>query len=103
MYCFSAYIPLAICIFIFALNPLFDVVVDNAHLGIIETFIACFNIFMLRGFLPDGVTPGKEGFSTISIVGWVDFLLFDLFFDYGVPHGHQDGRHGMPHRVHAFS
>merc|ERR1719163_1084351 len=77
---FAPYIPLATCVFIFTLNPLFGQVVNNAHAGIIGTFLACFNIFMMRGFFADGVTAKDGNFSTVNIVGWLDYLLFNLFF-----------------------
>merc|ERR1719160_2464381 len=77
---FAPYVPLATCVFIFTLNPLFGQTVNNCHAGIIGTFIACFNIFMMRGFFPDGVTPGKEGFSTENIAGWANYLIMNLLF-----------------------
>jgi len=77
---FAAYIPLAVCIFVFTLNPYFGTVVNNAHAGIIGTFLACFNIFMMRGFFPDGVEPTDGRFSTVNVAGWANFLLFDLLF-----------------------
>merc|ERR1719265_1840090 len=77
---FAPYIPLATCVFIFTLNPLFGQVVNNAHAGIIGTFLACFNIFMMRGFFPDGVTTETSGASTVHIVGWLNYLIFNLLF-----------------------
>merc|ERR1719335_1479546 len=77
---FAAYMPLAVCVFVFTLNPLFGQVVNNASAGIYGTFIACFNIFMLRGFFPDGVTPEAGATSAVSIVGWLDYLIFVLLF-----------------------
>merc|ERR1719262_1705696 len=77
---FAPYIPLATCVFVFTLNPLFGAVVNNCHAGIIGTFLACFNIFMMRGFFPDGVTPEHTGFSTTNIAGWLNYLLFNLLF-----------------------
>merc|ERR1719310_2641254 len=72
--------PLATCVFIFTINPMFGAVVANAHAGIIGTFIACFNIFMMRGFFPDGVTAQSANSSPENIVGWLDYLLFNLYF-----------------------
>merc|ERR1719316_1904112 len=77
---FAPYIPLATCVFIFTINPMFGAVVANAHAGIIGTFIACFNIFMMRGFFPDGVTADSANSSPENIVGWLDYLLFNLYF-----------------------
>merc|ERR1719420_1580262 len=66
----QGYIPLAICIFLFTINPIFGTVVCNAWAGIIGTFLACFNIFMLRGFFPDGVLPTDPQFSAAAVVGF---------------------------------
>merc|ERR1719355_93604 len=35
---------------------------------------------MMRGFFADGVTPGAGAFSTVSIVGWADYLIFCFLF-----------------------
>lgn len=77
---FKAYVPLAICIFLFTINPIFGQVVDNASAGIIGTFAAFLNIFIMRGFFAEGVDPNKGPLQTAAIVGWVDFFLFDLYF-----------------------
>lgn len=73
---FAPYMPLAMCIYVFTINPVLGQTIDNATAGIIGTFIAVFNTWMLRGFFGDGVTP--DGGSAAFVVGWIDFLLFDL-------------------------
>jgi len=75
---FKAFMPLAICVFIFTINPIFGQVVDNATAGILGTFVACLNIFILRGFFAEGVEPGMGHFSTPSIVAWTDLCIFNL-------------------------
>jgi len=75
---FAKHAPLAICLMIFFAAPTFGAVVNTASAGIAGAFMAAFNIFMLRGFFPDGVTPGMGHLSTESIVGWTDLALFNL-------------------------
>jgi len=75
---FAKHAPLAICLMIFFAAPTFGAVVNTASAGIGGAFFAAFNIFMLRGFFPDGVTPGQGHTSTESIVGWTDLALFNL-------------------------
>jgi hypothetical protein len=41
--------------------------------------VACLNIFLLRGFFPDGVTPGMGFTSAPSIAGWLDLAVYNLF------------------------
>merc|ERR1719420_798483 len=72
---YAAYMPLAICIYVFTLNPIFGTTVNNAHAGVWGTFLACLNIFMLRGFFSEGVQPGDGAFSTVSLVGWANYLI----------------------------
>merc|ERR1719399_565747 len=75
---FKPYMPLAICIFIFTINPIFGTVIANAWAGIVGTFVACLNIFILRGFFAEGVEPGMGPFSAPSIVAWVNLAVFNL-------------------------
>jgi len=75
---YAKHVPLAICLMVFFAAPTFGGVVNTATAGIAGAFMAAFNIFMLRGFFPDGVTPGKGHLSTESIVGWVDLGMFNL-------------------------
>eukprot|EP00929_Paragymnodinium_shiwhaense_P082458 TRINITY_DN4344_c0_g1_i1.p1 TRINITY_DN4344_c0_g1~~TRINITY_DN4344_c0_g1_i1.p1 ORF type:complete len:833 (+),score=240.60 TRINITY_DN4344_c0_g1_i1:100-2598(+) len=76
---FVKHVPLAICLMIFFAAPTFGAVVNTATAGICGAFMASLNIFILRGFFADGVTPGKGHFSTESIVGWTDLAFFNLF------------------------
>merc|ERR1719399_2246917 len=75
---FKPFMALAICIFIFTINPIFGQVTLNACAGIEGTFVACLNIFILRGFFAEGVEPGQGHFSTPSIVAWVNLAVFNL-------------------------
>jgi len=75
---FAKHTPLAICLMIFFAAPTVGAVINTASAGILGAFTASFNIFMLRGFFPDGVTPGKGHTSVESIVGWTDLALFNL-------------------------
>lgn len=77
---FLPYIPLSILMIFFTINEVFGGIIANATAAIIGTFFAVFNIFMLRGFFPDGVTPGMGLFSSASVVGWADLAIFNLTF-----------------------
>jgi hypothetical protein len=77
---FLPYIPLSILMIFFTMNEVFGGIVANATAAMIGTFWAVFNVFMLRGFFPDGVTVGKGHFSAESVVGWADLAIFNLAF-----------------------
>jgi hypothetical protein len=77
---FLKFIPVSILIIFFTINKIFGTIVGNATAALIGTWWAVFNIFMLRGFFPDGVTPGMGWTSPAFIVGWIDLVLFYFFF-----------------------
>eukprot|EP00929_Paragymnodinium_shiwhaense_P010922 TRINITY_DN115_c0_g1_i1.p1 TRINITY_DN115_c0_g1~~TRINITY_DN115_c0_g1_i1.p1 ORF type:complete len:846 (-),score=258.84 TRINITY_DN115_c0_g1_i1:110-2647(-) len=76
---FTKHVPLAICLMVFFAAPTFGAVVNTATAGMAGAFMATLNIFILRGFFADGVTPGKGHFSVESIVGWTDLAFFNFF------------------------
>jgi hypothetical protein len=53
-------------------------VLNTASAGISGSFVASLNIFILRGFFPDGVTPGMSFTSAPSLVGWTDLAIYNL-------------------------
>jgi hypothetical protein len=75
---YAEHMPLAICILIFTISPSFGTVLDNAGAAIMGVFIACMNIWVMRGFFPNGVEPGMGMWSVENVVGWVDVTLFNL-------------------------
>merc|ERR1719478_739339 len=75
---FAKHTPLAICLMIFFAAPTVGGVINTATAGICGAFYATLNIFILRGFFADGVTPGKGHVSVESVVGWTDLALFNL-------------------------
>jgi hypothetical protein len=77
---FKPYIPLSILMIFFTMNEVFGGIVANATAAIIGTFWAVFNVFMLRGFFPDGVTGDMGHFSSASVVGWADIMIFNMVF-----------------------
>jgi hypothetical protein len=77
---FLPYIPLSVLMIFFTMNEVFGGIIANATAAIIGTFWAVFNVFMLRGFFPDGVQPGMGYFSSASVVGWSDIAIFNLVF-----------------------
>merc|ERR1719463_688161 len=76
----QARIPLVICLFVFTVNPLMGVAVANGVAGIIGTFWACFHMWVMNGIFPGGMKEGMSPTSATAIFGWVNFLLFTLFF-----------------------
>jgi hypothetical protein len=77
---FLRYIPFAILMMIFTMNWVFGNIVGASTAAIIGTFWPVLNIFLLRGFFPDGVTPGMSFWSLPSIVGWLDIMAFNFIF-----------------------
>lgn len=75
---FAQHAGLAACLTVFFVTNTVGGVINTASAGVSGCFMACLNIFILRGFIPDGVTPGMGFFSTASIVGWIDLSLFNL-------------------------
>jgi hypothetical protein len=74
------YVAVGVMVIFFNLSFHFGSVVGAGSGAIQGTFYACFNIFMLRGFFPDGRTPEMGHMSTASVVGWLDLALFNMFF-----------------------
>lgn len=77
---FLPFIPLTVLLVMLNMNPVFGAIVGNATAAMTGTFLAVFNIFMLRGFFPDGVEPGDGPGTAASIAGWFDLLIFNLAF-----------------------
>jgi hypothetical protein len=77
---FLRYIPFAVLMIFFMMQWVFGNIIGSCTAAIIGTFWPVLNIFILRGFFPDGVTPGMKPWSTESIVGWVDLALFNFIF-----------------------
>jgi hypothetical protein len=75
---FAKFIPLSVLMIFFTMQPVFGSIIGSATAAITGTFFACLNIFILRGFFPDGVTPGAGHFSPASIVGWLDLAIFNM-------------------------
>jgi len=78
---FAKHSALAVCLMIFMSGTTVGGVVNGASAGVMGCFMACLNIFILRGFFPDGVEPGTPaGFVPLpAFVGWVDLGLFNLY------------------------
>jgi hypothetical protein len=76
----AKYVPLSVLMIFFTMQPVFGSIVGSATAAISGTFYAVLNIFLLRGFFPDGVTPGDGFFSPASIVGWLDLMVFNMIF-----------------------
>lgn len=78
---FLRYIPFAILMIFFTMNWVFGNIVSASTAAIIGTFWPVVNIFLLRGFFPDGVTPEMNAFSSpAAIVGWLDIAIFNFIF-----------------------
>jgi hypothetical protein len=74
------YVPVGVMVIFFNLSWHFGSVVGASTAAIQGTFYACLNIFLLRGFFPDGRTPEMGHMSTASVVGWLDVAVFNMFF-----------------------
>jgi len=72
--------PLAICMFIFSVHPILGNAVGNGAALVVGTFAACCNMFVLRGFFPEGVGAGMSHFSTPGLIGWADLMIFNFVF-----------------------
>jgi hypothetical protein len=75
---FAKHAGLAACLMVFFTTFTVGGVMNTASAGVSGCFVACLNIFLLRGFFPDGVTPGMGYTALPSIVGWLDLALFNL-------------------------
>jgi len=75
---FAPFAGLAGCLMCFFSTFTVGGVLNTASAGISGCFVACFNVWLLRGFFPDGVTPADTSTSAATIVGWVDLAIFNL-------------------------
>jgi hypothetical protein len=75
---YAKHAGLAACLMIFFTTFTIGGVLMTASAGISGSFVAAVNIWLMRGFFPDGVTPGMGFFSSASIVGWVDLAIYNL-------------------------
>jgi hypothetical protein len=75
---FAPFAGLAGCLMCFFSTFSVGGVLNTASAGISGCFVACFNIWLLRGFFPDGVTPADSSTSPATIVGWLDLAIFNL-------------------------
>merc|ERR1719337_678769 len=72
----QARIPLVICLFVFTINPLMGIAIQNACCGILGTFWACLHMWVMNGIFPGGMKPGMSSTSACAIFGWVNMLVF---------------------------
>merc|ERR1719158_1707083 len=72
----QARIPLVICLFVFTVNPLLGVAIQNACCGILGTFWACLHMWVMNGIFPGGMKEGMSPTSACAIFGWANFLIF---------------------------
>merc|ERR1719321_633896 len=72
----QARIPLVICLFVFTINPLLGVAIQNAVCGILGTFWACLHMWVMNGIFPGGMKPEYSSTSACAIFGWVNMLVF---------------------------
>merc|ERR1719327_1398075 len=76
----QARIPLVICLFVFTVNPLMGVAINNGFSGIVGTFWACLHMWEMNGIFPGGMKEGMSPTSATAIFGWVNFLVFTAIF-----------------------
>merc|ERR1719160_700514 len=72
----QARIPLVICLFVFTINPLMGTAVANGFAGIVGTFWACLQMWVMNGIFPGGMKEGMSPTSATAIFGWINFLVF---------------------------
>merc|ERR1719321_1550072 len=72
----QARIPLVICLFVFTINPLLGIAIQNACCGILGTFWACLHMWVMNGIFPGGMKPEYSSTSACAIFGWVNMLVF---------------------------
>lgn len=77
---YADYMPTAICILIYTIDPHFGTVLRNAAASITGVAFATLNIVLLRGIFPNGVEPGMPTFSIERIAGWANALAFNFIF-----------------------
>jgi len=77
---YAQYIPLSVMMIFFTINPVFGGIVGGATAAIVGTFFAVLNIFVLRGFFPDG-SQREEGLANpAAVIGWLDVMIFNFIF-----------------------
>merc|ERR1719235_649808 len=72
----QARIPLVVCLFVFTVNPLLGIAIQNAICGIMGTFWACLHMWVMNGIFPGGMKEGMSPTSATAIFGWANFLIF---------------------------
>jgi hypothetical protein len=75
---FAMHAGLAACLMVFFTTFTVGGVLNTASAGVSGCFTAVLNIFILRGFFADGVTPEMSWNSGASIVGWLDLMIFNM-------------------------
>jgi len=75
---FAMHAGLAACLMVFFTTFTVGGVLNTASAGVSGCFVAVLNIFILRGFFADGVTPEMSWNSGASIVGWADLAIFNV-------------------------
>jgi hypothetical protein len=79
---YAQYIPLSVMMIFFTINPVFGGIVGASTAAIIGTFFAVANIFILRGFFPDGSQRDHAMgiYNPAAVVGWLDVMIFNFIF-----------------------
>jgi hypothetical protein len=75
---FAQFAGLAGCLMCFFSTFSIGGVLNTASAGISGCFVACFNVWLLRGFFPNGVEPGMGATAGAKVVGWMDLAIFNL-------------------------
>ena len=75
---FAQFAGLAGCLMCFFSTFSIGGVLNTASAGISGCFVACLNVWLLRGFFPNGVEPGMTATSPASITGWIDLVMCNL-------------------------
>jgi hypothetical protein len=75
---FLGYVPMTVLLFVYTLYPNFGITVQLCFQGIIGTLLACFNVWGLNKFFPDGIVPGMKYTDSAVIIGYLDAFLFLL-------------------------
>merc|ERR1719159_474856 len=79
---YAQYIPLSVMMIFFTINPVFGGIVGASTAAILGTFFAVANIFILRGFFPDGSQRSHSMgiYNPAAVVGWLDVMIFNFIF-----------------------
>jgi uncharacterized membrane protein YccC len=73
---FKGYVAMSVLLFVYTLYPNFGVTVQLCFQGIMGTLLACFNVWGLNRFFPDGISPGMGYNDSAVIVGYLDTFAF---------------------------